>query len=302
MKKIMLLLTLGMSFTGMAQVLKVSSVEKIDAPQTAPTAVVGMSPQGDYVLLSSPTNQGLVKLDLNSKETTTLSTAPGAGFDVRISQDGTNVVYREVSFATNKMKKVALKNRNMITQEVITLADATRDLQGYSIDGTTASVVKKGKQSARALGKEKVQTKNPVLSIKDRQLMISYGGKSRIFSPNGQNFSYIWPSLSPNGQKVLYYVSGVGAFVCDLNGKNIQALGQVRAPKWYDDATVVGMNDKDDGQFIYASSIVVVALDGSRQTLTDDSVIAMYPHPSLSGDKISFSTPKGEAYIIHITK
>ena len=74
----------------------------------------------------------------------------------------------------------------------------------------------------------------------------------------------------------------------------------MRAPVWYDDNTVVGMIDLDDGEFIYASTIVAATLDGKTQTLTDDSTIAMYPHAA--DGKIAFSTPAGDAYIINVTK
>ena len=74
----------------------------------------------------------------------------------------------------------------------------------------------------------------------------------------------------------------------------------MRAPVWYDDNTIVGMMDKDDGEFIYASTIVAATLEGTTQVLTDDSSIAMYPHAT-SG-KIVFSTPAGEAFIINVTK
>jgi len=77
-------------------------------------------------------------------------------------------------------------------------------------------------------------------------------------------------------------------------------VGKMRAPVWYDDNTVVGMIDLDDGEFIYASTIVAATLDGKTQTLTDDATIAMYPHAAAG--KIVFSTPAGEAYIINVTK
>ena len=60
------------------------------------------------------------------------------------------------------------------------------------------------------------------------------------------------------------------------------------------------MNDKDNGEVVTSSSIVAVTLDGTRQTLTDSSVIAMYPYASLNGEKIAFTTSNGEAYIINI--
>ena len=60
------------------------------------------------------------------------------------------------------------------------------------------------------------------------------------------------------------------------------------------------MNDKDNGEVVTSSSIVATTLYGVRQTLTDDSVIAMYPYATAKGEKIAFSTANGEAYLINI--
>ena len=93
-----------------------------------------------------------------------------------------------------------------------------------------------------------------------------------------------------------------GAFVCNLDGSNVKPLGMMRAPQWWDDATVVGMYDQDDGEFVYASRIVATNLKGDKQSLTPDSLIAMYPKVSAQAGKIAFSTPDGKAYIINVTK
>ena len=95
-------------------------------------------------------------------------------------------------------------------------------------------------------------------------------------------------------------MSGDAAYVSDLNGTNVKRLGVLRAAKWLDNNTVVGMVDTDDGYVYTSSSIVAMTLDGQSQTLTDDSVIAMYPQ--VATGKIAFSTPTGEAYIINYTK
>ena len=149
----------------------------------------------------------------------------------------------------------------------------------------------------------KVSAKNAVvLSINNRQLMISRNGKTSNLSPNGKDKSYLWPSLSPDGTKILYYVGAEGAFVCNLDGSHVKPLGMMRAPQWWDDSTVVGMYDQDDGEFVYASRIVATNLKGDKQTLTPDSLIAMYPKVSAQTGKIAFSTPEGKAYIINVTK
>ena len=88
MRKLLFALTLGFSMCAMGQVLNVTSIDKVNLPDKA--AVAAISPQGDYLLLTSATNQGLTKLDLTSGQTQTLSNAPSAGHNVKISPDGKN--------------------------------------------------------------------------------------------------------------------------------------------------------------------------------------------------------------------
>ena len=297
MRKFLFALALGFSLSAMAQVMNVTSIEKVNLPEQA--AVAAISPQGDYLLLTSATNQGLTKLDLSTHQTQVISTAPSAGHNVKISPDGQTVVYRESSFNEKHLKYSTLKSVNLATSATQTLVKPTRDLQGYAIDATSAGVVNKGKFSKKAVGSAKAQNV-PVLSIKKDQLMITVNGKTRNLSPNGSGYSYLWASLSPDGTKVLYYQAAHGAYVCDLDGSNVHKVGKMRAPVWYDDNTVVGMLDLDDGELVYASTIVAATLDGTTQVLTDDSTIAMYPHTA--NGKIAFSTPAGEAYIINVTK
>ena len=297
MRKLLFLLALGFSMSAMGQVLQVTSIDKVNLPDKA--AVAAISPQGDYLLLTSATNQGLTKLDLTSGQTQTLSTAPSAGHNVKISPDGQTVVYREGSFNDKHLRQSTLKSVNLSTGASQVLVKPTRDLQGYAVDASSVGAVNKGKFSNKAIGGAKAQ-KLPVLSINKGQLMITINGKTRQLSPNGTQFSYMWASLSPDGTKVLYYQAAHGTYVCNLDGTSVRKVGQMRAPVWYDDNTVVGMMDLDDGEFIYASTIVAATLDGTIQTLTGDGTIAMYPHASAG--KIAFSTPAGEAYIINVTK
>lgn len=296
MKNVLLALALCMSFSGFAQVLNVASVNKVPIPANPNAKVAGISPNGDYLLLSTSTNVGLTKFDLKTNESKVLTNARGAGFNAQISSDGASVIYREDSYTANHLRMERLNSVNVESGAVANIVAPTRNLQGYAIEGTTVAAVNKGKLAAK--GKVSL----PVLSINNRQLMITRNGKTSVFSPNGENFSYIWPSVSPDGTKALYYVCGVGAFVCDIDGSNVKSLGTVRAPQWYGNDVVIGMNDVDNGEMILSSSIVATTLSGQQQVLTDASVVAMYPYTSLNGGKIAFSTPAGEAYIININK
>ena len=283
--------------SAMGQVLNVTSIDKVNLPDKA--AVAAISPQGDYLLLTSATNQGLTKLNLTTGQSQTLSTAPSAGHNVKISPDGQTVVYREGSFNDKHLRYSTLKSVNLATGATQVLVKPTRDLQGYAASATTVGTVNKGKFSKKAIGAAKAQNL-PVLSIDKGKLMITVNGKTRNLSPNGTGYSYLWPSLSPDGTQVLYYLAAHGTYVSNLDGTGVRKVGKMRAPVWYDDNTIVGMMDLDDGEFIYASTIVAATLDGTTQTLTGDETIAMYPHAA-SG-KIAFSTPAGEAYIINVTK
>ena len=64
MRKLLLALALGFSMSAMGQVLNVTSIDKVTLPDKA--SVAAISPQGDYLLLTSATNQGLVKYDLTN--------------------------------------------------------------------------------------------------------------------------------------------------------------------------------------------------------------------------------------------
>lgn len=284
-----------------AQVLSVKSVEKVPIPVDADNAVAAISPGGDYILLTTSMHRGLKKFDLATGETTTLTEAEGAGYGATVTADGKTIVYRETSFTPQHLKMTALKSISTVTGAKRELAPAQRMLQGYRLDGNAAAVISKGKMRVRSLNGAKIVATPPTLSLtQNHQMQLTRNGKTTLLAPNGKNVRYIWPSLSPDGTKVLYYVSGVGCFVCDLNGNNVKPMGQLRAAKWYDNTTIVGMNDQDNGEYVTSSSIIAKTLSGAEQKLTSDEIIAQYPQVSPSSRKIAFETPAGEAYIINL--
>ena len=299
MKKVILTFALCLGCaTAFAQVLTVTSMRKVST-ESGKAVVAGISPKGDYLLITDARNNGLSKLDLATGATTQITDAPGAGYNAQISDDGTQVVYRKNTFK-NHLRKTAVLKHDLASGAASQLVAESRHIQGVAIDGDAAVTINKGKATVKSLGARKAKAQNPVFSIANGALMMTVGSRTTVFSPNGTNYRYIWPSLSPDKTRVLYYVSGVGAFVADLKGNMVAELGAVRAPKWLGNNVVVGMHDTDNGEVVTASEIVAVDLAGNRQVLTDDSMIAMYPHASADGSKIAFSTIDGEAYIIDI--
>ena len=275
MKKVLLLAVAFVATMASAQVLNVASVEKLDIPANADSKIAGISPDGAYVLITSQSNAGLQQFDLASKKVIEITDAEGAGYNVEFSADSKAITYREVSYAADRTRMTALKSYDVETAKKATLVKATRDVNQA--------------RAKRAIA--------PTVVARGGKIEVALGTVVKELTPNGQG-AYIWASLSPNGSKILYYCNGV--WVCNVDGSNPKRIGNFRAPQWYNNNVVVGMNDEDNGYVVTSSSIVAYTLDGTEQVLTNGGVMAMYPYVSADGSKIVCSTPAGEAYLINI--
>ena len=277
MKKTMLFVAACLlSLAASAQVLEVVSMQKLPIPAQAEMKVAGVSPAGDYILLTSGSNQGLQRYDLESQSLTTISDAAGAGYNVQVSNNGQEVVYRETSIDRNNLRQNKVVRLNMYNQRQNVVARNQRDMKQMATSDNLTTV-----------------------SIKDRLIVLTRNGLTTTLAPNGSHLSYIWPSVSPDGTKLCYYVCGNGCWVSNIDGSNPQYIGhKCQAPKWYDNNTLVAMAAEDDGHFTTASSIVLYTLDGKQQTLTNDSMIAMYPYAAENA--IVFSTIEGETYLLNV--
>ena len=276
MKKIFLSLALAVSMMASAQVFEVGQLTKLNTPTDTDVKVAGVSADGSYVLITSGSNQGLRRYDVATGKTTTITTAAGAGYNVQISQDGQELVYREASFDKQGLRKNNIVRHNMATAKSSVIAKGQRDMMAMATTGANVSV-----------------------SISDRKIALVKNGKTILMAPNGTQHSYIWPSVSPDGKKLCYYVCGVGCYVSNLDGSNAKFIGHgVQAAKWYDNNTLVAMDSEDDGHFTTASAVVAYTLDGKKQVLTNSSMIAMYPY--VANNLIVFSTLEGETYMLNI--
>ena len=293
MKKIFVsAMLLCSSVLGFAQLVEIQSIDKIDLPEGVSVNQATISPDGSFVVFSQNAKGGLHKMDLASKEINMIS-ANGNSFDLKIAADGT-VVFRESRTAENKLRYTSLKAVDARGVET-TLVAPTRDLNGFAVNGTNVMTVDNNKVEAKSLnGGAAVQM--PVASIRYGQLCID----GKVISPNGEDgASYLWPSISPNGTKVCYYLVTKGCYVANIDGSNPVYIGQLRATKWLDDLTVVGMNDLDDGSVVTSSKLIAASIDGQvKQELTVDESFAMFP--STNGKRIAYSTPMGDLFIINL--
>ena len=276
MKKIFLSMALAVSMMASAQVFEVGQLTKLNTPTDTDVKVAGVSADGSYVLITNGANQGLRRYDVATGKTTTISTAAGAGYNVQISNDGQELVYRETSFDTQGLRRSDIIRLDLTTSKTATIAKGQRDMIAMANTGASVSV-----------------------SINDRKIVLTKNGKNIVLAPNGSQESYIWPSVSPDGTKLCYYVCGNGCWVANLDGSGKQYIGHgVQAAKWYDNNTLVAMDAEDDGHYITASAIVAYTLDGKKQLLTNSSMVAMYP--DVAENMIVFSTLDGETYMLNV--
>ena len=276
MRKIILLgVVCSISMLASAQLLEIVSTQQLKTPQNEEMKVAGFSPKGDYVLLTNDVNKGLLHYNLATDNVTTITEADGAGWAVKISTDGTNIVYRERYMTADKLMKHNILEYNLTAKKKAMVAKEQRNLNKLVVANNSVSI------------------------NENLHMVLTKDGKSTILTPNGENEAYNWASLSPDGQKILYYVSGKGCYTCDLNGRDIHYIAlDCRAPQWYNNNIIIGMHDEDNGKWITASAIVAYSLQGEKQILVNKETMAIYPYAA--DGKIAFSTAAGKVYVMNV--
>jgi len=300
MKKLLLTAALMLAAVAMhAQVFNVASVTRVNTDVCVDQPVI--SADGSFVVAYSPIQGAIMKIDADGNST---SVVKGDGlYNLRLSADGSNVIFSTPSFDKNHMRKVSLQAADIATGSVTTIVKPSRRLNsGYGVDGSTVTAVENGKVRTKALSGSAVKA-SPVASINYGHLDVTVGGKTTSIDPQGRG-SYIWPSVSPDGTKVCYWLVGRGCFICNLDGSNPVSLGALRAPVWAGNDVIVGMDIPEPSeQNVTASAIKARRIsDGATQVLTSYDLRAMYPSASADGSRIAFSTPEGQLHIITLTK
>ena len=277
MKKLLLIAACAFGMMANAQLLEIQSVKKLPISTGEEMKVAGFSPAGDYILLTNDIDKGLIRYDLATGTQTQLTDALGAGWAVKISRDGKDIVYREMTIGEDKLVRHDIMKMNMAKQETSVVAKAQRDMTNL-VHANNA---------------------NSVTINEDLHMVVVKNGKNIVLTPNGKEESYNWASISPDGKSILYYVALKGCYVCDLTGNNVQFVARhCRAPQWYNNNIIIGMADEDDGKFLTASAIVAYNLQGKGQILINKENMAIYPY-AVEG-KIAFSNAGGEVYLMNV--
>ncbi|MDR2125914.1 MAG: hypothetical protein LBP63_03695 [Prevotellaceae bacterium] len=298
MKKLLLLILL-VGQSAFAQQIEVKSTELVKGTEWGGFYFAQFSPKGTYLLTSSASYQGLTQITLATHEVKVLTQEPGAGYDVKISADESTILFKKTEFIKN-LRYTSLYQYSFTDNKAVKIENAGREKLTPAF-AQNKPVFVKGKSLVKSANVNDSEIVS-FITIEDRKMALYKGNTKKLLAPNGENESYFWASISPDGKHIVYTVAAKGTFVCNIDGSNPVSLGKLNAPVWLNNQWIVGMDDYDDGNIVISSSLVASTINGKvRQTIqTPVSNIAMYPAASPDGRQIAYNTEKGEIYLLNI--
>jgi len=273
--------------------LRVTGVEQLSLGAETDWAYPRFAPDGSKLFITSSNYDGIWEYPLATRKLRRITADRHAGYGMAFSPDGSQIAYRRtVADAPQGERRQEVVVMNLRTgQANVALAGKDVSVPAFSRGGTPYAVVQQSLRSTASLGASDVA----ILGVENTRIALQRGGRKVLLDPIG-NGSYIWPSLSPDGARIVACDIAYGAFICDLEGKILVRLGKRNAPAWTRDGRwIVYMDDRDDGHQILSSDLYAVAADGKttlRLTDTGD-VLEMDPQCSPTEDKIVCSTLNG---------
>ncbi|MEA4936569.1 MAG: hypothetical protein VB102_08005 [Paludibacter sp.] len=254
---------------------------------------------GEMLAFTSESYIGLNVYRFSDKSVLKVSEETGAGFQPVFSNNDDKVFFRNTIYES-RLRKDGLKSYDFASKRQSQMLTPRRNMKQPQSFQNGVLVFAETKLVKSTFGRTKVPATDYVWSD-GSNLNIFRNNKIQRLNPVKGTNGYVWASLSPNGKMILFTAAGDGTFVCDLNGKIIAKLGYLNAPVWYNDNFVVGMQDKDNGEYVTESKILMKSLDGkSEKVLSTSDQIAMYPTAAVTANKVAFNTAKGEIYVIEL--
>lgn len=237
-----------------------------------------LSPDGRQLLFTSAGMVGLKAYDLRKGRETVLSEAPGAGYEPAFDDQG-GVLFLEKG-TTQTLKRFDLKRRRQTSLSesgLIPQAAASR----LSARSAAAPVA--------ASSTDKVDG-----------IRLRYAdGREEVLRPLGQA-DYIWISLSPAADRVLFKVVGRSAYVMDLRTRALQEVGPCETPQWASDNSLVYVRTQQEDRQVAAADVFLYDLQARKERLLTGATDLVALNPSVAAGRLAFNTPQGELYILDL--
>ncbi|MBU1114978.1 MAG: hypothetical protein KKE09_07555 [Bacteroidetes bacterium] len=301
MSFLFMLLLLSINF---AQEFSVTSVEQLTTLKQGKFYYPIGNNDDSKIMFSSEEYKGLWILDNNNGKINQINDYLSAGYEPNFTNDN-KIVYRKDDFRNNlRFLSIYKYDFSKMTESII--AENLRDIaQIKVINGIDINYSRNENlleiKSNNKLNKAAINNM-PVVMIENSDLVLYKNGKRIILNPNGDG-NYLWASVSPDGDKLLYTFAEQGTFVTDLNGKIVGNIGYAHYPQWSNSGEwIVYMKDYDDGEKVIDSDLYISSIDGTKElNITNTKNIhEMYPVWSKSKNRIYFNSSDGIIYKIEL--
>lgn len=276
-----------------AKVFNVGSVQHIEGASVEEPVIAA---DGSFVV--SAAAKGLKKIDLATGASEII--AKGSNVSrVAISPDGKTVAFAQTTYDKNRLSYKSLETVNVETGKVQTVVKPTRNLaDGVALTDAKIVARNNGKMATKSLSKV-AAAERPVVATEYGHLTVN----GKVLDPQGKG-SYLWPSLSPDGTQIVYWLVYRGCFVCNLDGSNARPIGGLRAAVWAGNDAIIGVQSTTNADMEPETS-ALVAVDlktGENQVLTPATVKAQYPSVNADATRVAFTDPEGSLYILNLSK
>lgn len=301
-KSFIFILLLGM--TTFAQSVSVRSIKQITTLEHGRFFYPLGNLDDSKILFSSENYKGLWLLDNATKEIEQLNDCYSAGYEPIFTTDN-NIIYRKDSFEKQR-RYISIYEYNVVEKRTEAIEE---NLRGISQIRVTADNKINYTQNGKLLRAEakvslvKVVTSHlPLVMIENSNLVLYKDGEKNVLNPFGDGH-YLWASVSPDREKLLFTFAGHGSFITDLSGNVIKEIGFAHYPQWSSDGNwIVYMKDYDDGERIIKSDLYVVAVNKPKEfKITDtNDTHEMYPIWAKSKNTIYCNSSDGIIYQIDL--
>jgi len=292
-----ILLLCGSAAVASGQI-RITATRQLDLPAGQQWLAPRFAPDGLSIFVTTNGYTGIYRYITATGELQTVTDEPGAGFGFALSKDGNRLAYRRTTYGRTAFNR---------TQEIVDV-----DLRGHTHVQEAAGdnlstpvflrekiLYSRGVETANIPEADGTEQSPVLLGIEETKIALIVNGRKVLLDPFGDG-SYIWPSLSPDGSKLVAYEMARGTFVCDLAGKLQARLGRHDAPVWTGDGRwIIGVEEKDDGHRMLGADLFALAVDGSQTIrLTDSPAIELNPSCSPSGNTIVCNTADGKILLL----
>lgn len=300
MRTIFILLVLLFTTRVFPQDIRVRSVKRVIPEDNGSYLLSGVIPVSGLLLVAGNGYNGLQILDPRKGSLQVITGDSGAGYEPSATADGKKVLYRSDSFSDN-LKYSSVYSYDIATGAKELLLDKERDVVPPAVSGNEVFLKSQSGPKFKQAGPVLKSGNDRTFVVIEEMMPVLYRGSERkTLMPNGDGF-YIWASLSPDGNKILYNYQGRGTYICDTEGNILHDLGRINAPRWFSDRLVIGMDDRDDGHMITSSELVYYSLGDKKRVILTNTPDRSEMFPFAAGNRhIAFCTDNGEIYLMKV--